>query len=192
MAQKKAPLGTTRRSPVLRAASVGYAGSGSLSVLAAEPSDADRDAIESQLLQLVNPHSRVLVIGRDTWPLSRALSSAGCRVAVVETRHDAPAGSATFSDRVVVGDPDTLNLDATLDGPLFDAIVAVRLLEHVRNPVAILTALGRHLSADGRVVAAVPNVMHGRIRLGFLAGRSPAVLLTPDATSPSHWYDEAG
>jgi SAM-dependent methyltransferase len=155
------------------------------------PGEADRDEIETQLFQLVDPHSRVLVIGRDTWPLSRTLSSAGCRVSVVETRHDAPAGSATFSDRVIVGDPDALNLDATLDGPLFDAIVAVRLLEHVRNPVEMLAVLGRHLSADGRVVAAVPNLMHGRIRLGFLAGRSPAGLLTPDATSPSHWYDGA-
>ena len=191
MAQKKAPLGTTRRSPVLRAASVGYAGSSGLSVLAAEPDDADRDAIESQLLQLVNPHSRVLVIGRDTWPLSRTLSSVGCRVSVVEARHDVPAGSATFSDRVIVGDPDTLDLNATLDGARFDAIVAVRLLEHVRNPVGMLTALGKHLNADGGVIAAVPNVMHAKIRLGFLAGRSPAGLLSPDETSPSHWYDGA-
>ena len=98
---------------------------------AARPSEADRDAIETRLLQLVSPHSRVLVVGCDTWPLSRSLSSAGCRVSVVETRHDAPAGSATFSDRVIVGDPDTLNLNATLDGAQFDAIVVVRLLEHV-------------------------------------------------------------
>jgi len=33
--------------------------------------------------------------------------------------------------------------------------------------------------------------MHARIRLGFLAGRSPAGLLSPDETSPSHWYDGA-
>ena len=125
MARKKAPLGTTRRSPTLRAASVGYAGSGGrplgarrrrLSALAAEPAaestvlpamnaparpgEADRDAIETQLLQLVSPHSRVLVIGRDTWPLSRTLSSVGCRVSVlVETRHDAPAGSDLLGPR---------------------------------------------------------------------------------------------
>ena len=55
----------------------------------------------------------------------------------------------------------------------------------------MLTALGKHLSADGGIVAAVPNVMHGRIRLGFLAGRSPAGLLSPDPASPSHWYDVA-
>ena len=144
----------------------------------ARPGEADRDAIETQLLQLVSPHSRVLVIGRDTWPLSRTLSSAGCRVSVVETRHDAPAGSATFSDRVIVGDPDALNLNATLDGAQFDAIVAVRLLEHVRNPVGMLTALGKHLSADGGIVAAVPNVMHGenpaRVSRRPVAGR-PAV-----------------
>ena len=214
MARKKAPLATTpKRSPALRAAAVGYAGSGGRPMVTrrsaqrAEPAaeaavlppvnvlaragEAERDAIEAKLLQLVSPHSRVLVIGCDTWPLSRSLSTSGCRVSVVETRHDAPAGSGTFSDRVIVGDPNTLDLGATLDGARFDTIVVVRLLEHVRDPVGILTALGKHLSTDGGVVAAVPNVMHGRIRLAFLAGRSPAGLLSPDTTSPSHWYDGA-
>jgi hypothetical protein len=194
MARKKAPLATTRRSPALRAAAVEYAAEPAVLQAMTAPArqdDADRDAIETQLLQLVSPHSRVLVIGRDTWPLSRTLASIGCRVSVVEARHDAPAGSATFSDRVIVGDPDSLNLDTMLDGAQFDAIVAVRLLEHVRNPVGMLTALRTHLSADGGVIAAVPNVMHAKIRLGFLAGRSPAGLLSSDETSPSHWYDGA-
>ena len=220
MARKKTPLGTTptpRRTSALRASNISYAGTGGQPLVArrdvrrsapvaepaaeptawqpmnapARPSEADRDAIETTLVRLVNPHSRVLVIGRDTWPLSRSLSSAGCHVSVIETRHDAPAGSATFSDRVIVGDPDVLNLDATLDGAQFDAIVAVRLLEHVRNPVAMLTALRKHLGADAGVVAAVPNVMHGKIRLEFLAGRSPASLLATAATPPSHWYDAA-
>lgn len=213
MARKKAPLATTpKRSPALRAA-VGYAAGGGRPMVTrrsaqlaepsaeaavlppvnvlARPSEAERDAIETKLVQLVSPHSRVLVIGCDTWPLSRSLSTSGCRVSVVETRHDAPAGSATFSDRVIVGDPNTLDLGATLDGARFDTIVIVRLLEYVRDPVGILTALGKHLTADGGVVAAVPNVMHGRIRLAFLAGRSPAGLLSPDTTSPSHWYDGA-
>ena len=212
MARKKAPLGTTpRRPPALRAASVRYAGGrpgvvrrsvavvepeADLTVLqsisvTARSSEADRDAVENKLFQLVSPHSRVLVIGRDTWPLSRSLSGAGCRVSVVETRHDAPAGPETIAHRVIVGDPDALDLDAALDGAQFQAIVAVRLLEHVRNPVGLLAALGKHLSADGGVVAAVPNIMHGKIRLGFLAGRSPGDLLSADATSPSHWYDGA-
>jgi 2-polyprenyl-3-methyl-5-hydroxy-6-metoxy-1,4-benzoquinol methylase len=213
MARKKAPLATTpKRPPALRAA-VGYAGTSAGPLVArrstaraepaadaaalqpviapARPSEAERDAIETKLFQLVSPHGRVLVIGCDTWPLSRSLATSGCRVSVVETRHDAPAGSATFSDRVIVADPDTLDLNATLDGARFDTIVVVRLLEYVRDPVGILTALGKHLSTDGGVVAAVPNVMHGRIRLGFLAGRSPAGLLAPDTTSPSHWYDGA-
>jgi SAM-dependent methyltransferase len=216
MARKKAPLGPTpQRSPAIRAATVGYAGTGGRPLVARRegrpparigepvaeqivmqpmhvplgPGEADRDAIETKLGQLVSPHSRVLVVGRDTWPLARSLSSAGCRVSVVETRHDAPAGAATFSDRVIVGDPETLNLNGTFDGAQFDAVVVVRLLEHVKDPIGMLTALGKHLSADGGIVAAVPNVMHGRIRLGFLAGRSPAGLLSPDSASPSHWYD---
>ena len=199
MARKKVSLGTTpRRAPALVArrparfveSSEPPAPLPPIAALA-RPIETDRDAVEAKLLQLVSPHSRVLVIGRDTWPLSRSLSTAGCSVSVVETRHDAPAGAATFADRVVVGHPDTLDLDAALEGAQFEVIVVVRLLEHVQEPVGMLTTLARHLSADGAVVAAVPNVMHGRIRLEFLAGRSPAGFLSADSGSPSHWYDSA-
>ena len=168
MARKKVPLGNV----ALAARTAVPAGTAAVLHAPAapgRPSDAERDAIESQLLQLVTPYGRVLVIGRDTWPLSRTLSSVGCQVSVVEG----------------------VDLDAALEGAQFDTIVAVRLLEHVRNPVAMLTALGKHLAAEGGVVAAVPNVMHARIRLGFLAGRSPAGLLSPDDTAPSRWYDSA-
>jgi SAM-dependent methyltransferase len=219
MANKKASLGTThRRPPALRAASAALSGTAAQVLVArrdvrrstsiAEPVAAttvlepvtasprqaecrDRDSIDAKLVQLVGPHKRVLVIGRDTWPLCRSLSSAGCRVSVVETRLDVPAGSATFSDRVVVGDPDAMDLERTLDGAPFDAVVVVQLLEHVRNPVRMLTTLGRHLSPEGCLVAAVPNIMHGSIRLGFLTGDCPAGLLTSDGASPSHWYDRA-
>ena len=161
-------------------------------IAASRRSPEDRDAIDTKLVQLVGPHKRVLVIGRDTWPLSRSLSSAGCRVSVVETRLDVPAGSATFSDRVVVGDPDAMDLERTLEGAQFDAIVMVQLLEHVRNPVRMLTTLGRHLSADGcrgcgrsqhHARQHPARVSHGPIAGGpaGIGWRRP----------PSHWYDRA-
>jgi SAM-dependent methyltransferase len=199
MARKKVSLGTTpRRAPALvarRPARLAepIAAPAKLPPPTAlvRPIETDRDAVEAKLFQLVSPHSRVLVIGRDTWPLARSLSTAGCSVSVVETRHDAPAGAATFAERVVVGDPDVLDLSAALDGAQFEVIVAVRLLEHVQEPVGMLTMLARHLSPDGAIVAAVPNVMHGRIRLEFLAGRSPSGFLSADTGSPSRWYDSA-
>jgi SAM-dependent methyltransferase len=221
MTRKKTSLGTTTRRPIaLRTAAAlasagtsprrlvarhdvqevaGTAGSTTGTVLRQpatippqDNTETRRADVEAALLQLVSPHTRVLIIGRETWPLSRSLSSAGCRVWVIETRHDAPGGSATFSDRLIVGDPETLDLAAALDGVQFDCIVAVQLLEHVRNPVRVLTTLRRHLTADGSVVAAVPNILHGSIRLGFLTGKPPAALLAPEAGSPpSHWYDAA-
>ena len=216
MANRKASLGTAhRRHPPLRAASPALAGTApqplaarrdvrrstsiaervAASVL--EPftpaphrtERANHGSIDAKLVQLVGSHKRVLVIGRDTLALSRSLSSAGCRVSVVETRLDIPAGSATFSDRVLVCDPDSLDLERRLDGAPFEAIVVVQLIEHVRNPVKTLAALRKHLSAQGCLVAAVPNITHGSVRLAFLAGHSPADLVTSAGASPSHWYD---
>ena len=65
------------------------------------------------------------------------------------------------------------DLERRLDGAPFEAIVIVQLIEHVRHPVKMLTTLGKHLSAQGRLIAAVPNIMHGSVRLGFLTGHSP-------------------
>jgi len=222
MTRKKTSLRTTTRRPLaLRAAAAGLVSSSAsprrsvarrdtrelseiagtatetvprqpITVSPCDDSGTRRQEIESSLLQFVSPHTRVLVIGRDTWPLSRSLSSAGCRVWVVETRQDGPAGSASSPDHMIVGDPEKLDLADALNGAQFDSIVAVQLLEHVRNPVRILTTLRKHLGGDGAVVAAVPNIMHGSIRLGFLTGTPPSDLLAPDAASPpSHWYDAA-
>lgn len=71
-------------------------------------------------------------------------------------------------------------LDADLDAPewvgglagrRFPFVVAADVLEHLRDPVAVLRSLRDGvLSPGGRVVISVPNVTHGSVRLGLLLG----------------------
>lgn len=53
----------------------------------------------------------------------------------------------------------------------FDAIVFGDVLEHLIDPVAILEKCKQHLHTHGIIVASIPNVAHGAIRLMLLEGR---------------------
>jgi len=56
-----------------------------------------------------------------------------------------------------------------LPGP-FDAVVYGDVLEHLADPLAVLTSVNQHLAPGGLVVASVPNVAHLWVRLSLLAG----------------------
>ena len=44
-------------------------------------------------------------------------------------------------------------------------------LEHLKDPWAILGNIKENLKPDGYVVASIPNIAHGAIRLALLEGR---------------------
>ncbi len=53
----------------------------------------------------------------------------------------------------------------------FDVVLFGDVLEHTRDPEAILIAAKKLLKPGGRIVVSIPNVAHWRIRLGLLFGR---------------------
>ena len=68
---------------------------------------------------------------------------------------------------------------ADLDQPLeladasFDVVVAGELLEHLRDPQALVAEIRRVLRPGGTLVASVPNAYRLKGRLRFLLGRPP-------------------
>jgi SAM-dependent methyltransferase len=68
----------------------------------------------------------------------------------------------------------------------FDVVVAGELLEHVRDPAALVADARRVLRPGGTFVGSVPNGFRLKNRLRFLAGRKPETdpthlhLFTPD------------
>jgi 2-polyprenyl-3-methyl-5-hydroxy-6-metoxy-1,4-benzoquinol methylase len=53
----------------------------------------------------------------------------------------------------------------------YDVILALDVLEHLREPLPALRALAALLAPGGRLFLSVPNVAHWTVRLGLLAGR---------------------
>jgi 2-polyprenyl-3-methyl-5-hydroxy-6-metoxy-1,4-benzoquinol methylase len=135
--------------------------------------DLGSDSTHAKVVRLVGNDKRVLELGPATGYMSRVLTQRGCAVVGIELDPDMAREAARHLDRVIVGDLETLDLEAELGESRFDVIVAADVLEHLRDPLAVLRRLRGFLAPDGFFVLSVPNVAHGSVRLALLTGRFP-------------------
>jgi len=133
--------------------------------------DPDSDTTHARVVRLVGSGKRVLELGPATGYMSRVFRDRGCQVVAIELDPPMAARAEQFCERMIVGDVETLDLPALLGEDRFDVIVAADVLEHLKNPDAVLRALKPFLLPTGYVVASVPNVAHGSVRLALLAGQ---------------------
>jgi 2-polyprenyl-3-methyl-5-hydroxy-6-metoxy-1,4-benzoquinol methylase len=82
----------------------------------------------------------------------------GAEVWGIELSETAAEQAAAVIDRVLVGDAG--DQIAHLPDSYFDAIVCNDVLEHLVDPLAILTGLRSKLKPDGVVVASIPNIRY--------------------------------
>jgi SAM-dependent methyltransferase len=111
----------------------------------------------------------ILDVGCGDGGLGRTLKErAPCRVVGVTFAAAEAAQARAVIDAVVQADIDSA--DFTELGT-FDAIVCSHVLEHLKDPGAVLRRLRPHLAPNGTLVVALPNPLLWRQRLAFLAGR---------------------
>jgi 2-polyprenyl-3-methyl-5-hydroxy-6-metoxy-1,4-benzoquinol methylase len=124
----------------------------------------------SPVVPFVGPDRRVLDLGCGTGHTARLLCEKGCTVVGVELDERAAVSAGAWCERVVVCDLDVTSLADVLRGEQFDVVVAGDILEHLRDPEALLRSLVPILAPDGTVVASIPNVAHGSVRLALVSG----------------------
>lgn len=125
----------------------------------------------SLMVELVGEGKRVLEVGCATGYMTRVLAERGCRVVGIEVDPHAAARAGEHCDEVVVADVEHLDLVERFGEASFDVVVFGDVLEHLREPLVTLRRARGLLVADGCVVASVPNVAHGAVRLALLQGR---------------------
>jgi 2-polyprenyl-3-methyl-5-hydroxy-6-metoxy-1,4-benzoquinol methylase len=111
---------------------------------------------------------RLLDVGSADGYLAEILSARGYEVTCVEGDPALAARAVGKCRHVIVA-----NLDhelPRLSGP-FDAIVYGDVLEHLRDPLRVFSALNQHLRNDGIVCVSVGNVAHLWVRMQLLMGR---------------------
>jgi 2-polyprenyl-3-methyl-5-hydroxy-6-metoxy-1,4-benzoquinol methylase len=133
--------------------------------------DPASDSTHARVVRLVGEGKRVLELGCSTGFMSRVLRERGCHVTAVEQDADAAEKARPFCERVIVGDVEQLDLGRALGKARFDVILAADVLEHLKEPLGLLRSLKRFLADDGWLVASLPNVAHGSVRLALLGGQ---------------------
>lgn len=115
------------------------------------------------------PGRRVLDLGCRDGALTRAYLD-GNEVVGFDADREALAAAARLGIETHWAD-----LDQPLEAPdaSFDVVVAGELLEHLRDPQALVAEIRRVLRPGGTLVASVPNAYRLKGRLRFLFGRSP-------------------
>lgn len=123
------------------------------------------------IVELVGHGRRVLDVGASTGFLARVLAERGCRVTGIEIDPESARQAEEFCERVIVGNVEELDLDEELGGQTFDVLVFGDVLEHLKDPLGALERFKPFLAPDGHVVASIPNIAHGSVRLSLLQGR---------------------
>lgn len=118
------------------------------------------------VLELVAPGSRVLDVGcAEGYLAAELVARRGCTVVGIEPDHRAAAVARERGIEVLELDVETVPLAAAR----FDVVVFADVLEHLRDPVAVL----RQARAAGRAVVSLPNIAHWTGRRALLRGRFP-------------------
>ncbi len=131
----------------------------------------DRNNSHTLMVELIGSNKRVLDVGCANGYLAEVLTARGCTVSGVEYDAAAAEEARQYLDRLVVGDLEQLDLVGELGEGQFDVVVFGDVLEHLRDPGAALRDARTLLRPGGRIVASVPNIAHGAVRLALLRGR---------------------
>jgi 2-polyprenyl-3-methyl-5-hydroxy-6-metoxy-1,4-benzoquinol methylase/exonuclease VII small subunit len=143
----------------------------------------------------------ILDVGCASGAVARALAEHDCRVFGVEIDPVAADAAKANCERVVVADAEVLDWQAAFASIRFDAILFLDVLEHLREPARVLRRVQGLLNPDGRILASIPNIAHGAVRLQLLDGRFPYAesglldrghLRFFDSDAVEHLFAEAG
>jgi SAM-dependent methyltransferase len=111
---------------------------------------------------------RVLDVGCAAGAMGAAMLAAGAaEVAGVEVVAGAAARARTRLTAVYQLDAEALPELPYPDG-YFDVMTFADVLEHLRDPAAVLRHLRRWLADDGRIVCSIPNVRHASVLVPLL------------------------
>ena len=131
------------------------------------PFNERRHRVHRKLVDAAGSGGRILEVGCSSGYLSERLVANGNTVVGIEYDAEAAREAEAYCERVLVGDVEAMELP---DGP-FDVILCGDVIEHLRDPEAVLARLRPLLKAGGRLVVSTPNIANWAIRLSLLAGR---------------------
>ena len=125
----------------------------------------------AKLARLIRPGSLVLDLGAGPGVLGRYLAEMlNCVVDGVEYSPAAVAEAAPWYRQLECADLERIKLAECFAGCRYDFILCADILEHLRQPGALLAQLTGLLAPGGRVLLSVPNAAYAGLIAELLAG----------------------
>jgi GT2 family glycosyltransferase/2-polyprenyl-3-methyl-5-hydroxy-6-metoxy-1,4-benzoquinol methylase len=121
-------------------------------------------------ISLVGFHKKVLEIGTSTGYVSKILQDHENIVTGIEVDGEAGSIARSYCEQIIIGDVETIDLDSVLKNSLYDVVLCGDILEHLKDPVSLLTKIIKFLKPDGYLVVSLPNFCHGDVLLNLLHG----------------------
>jgi O-antigen biosynthesis protein len=136
-----------------------------------EESLLDENSSLTKMLGLIGNNKQVVDFGCATGYFAHLLAQQQCVVTGIEINSEAAKAAEKYCQKVIVADLDFVSVQEILRDRQFDVAIFGDVLEHLRNPWKVLRDTKEILKEDGYVVASIPNIAHGAIRLALLQGR---------------------
>ena len=115
----------------------------------------------SKLLALVGENKNVLEVGCAMGFQTRAMHELQkCQVTGIEIDAHAADFARPYCNDLIIGDVETLDVRQLLNHRKFDVITFADVLEHLKNPIAVLNKMKPLLNDGAYVLASIPNIAH--------------------------------
>jgi 2-polyprenyl-3-methyl-5-hydroxy-6-metoxy-1,4-benzoquinol methylase len=92
-----------------------------------------------------------------------------CIIFGIEMDMEAAQKAKSYCQELIVGDVESIHLNKEYEN-YFDIIIFADILEHLKEPLAVLTRFKEYLSDDGFIIISIPNIANWKIRLQLLIG----------------------
>ncbi|HEX3333205.1 MAG TPA: class I SAM-dependent methyltransferase [Acidimicrobiales bacterium] len=132
--------------------------------------DAENNS-HSFALSMIGYNKSVLEVGCSTGYFTKYLFERGCEVVGIELDPVAAELAERWATHVVVGDLDTEGVWLEVKDEAFDVVLLGDVLEHLRDPLTSLRHAARKLKPSGCLIASIPNVAHGDVRIALMQGK---------------------
>ena len=125
-----------------------------------------------EIVKLISKGERVLEFGCAKGELSGYLrEKLGCYVFGIEISAEALECAKSSLDGYFCCDLESNEWESAIEGMSFDVLVCADVLEHLRDPAAILKRALPFLKDDGKIIFSIPNISYADVVLKLLYNR---------------------
>jgi 2-polyprenyl-3-methyl-5-hydroxy-6-metoxy-1,4-benzoquinol methylase len=123
----------------------------------------------SVIIERIRFDSKILEFGPSYGRLTHFLKKQmNCEVYCVEIDKNAAKETSKYSQKMIIGDIESLDWEKEIENEKFDYIIFADVLEHLRNPTKILKIVQKYLQESGSIIISIPNVAHSAILIDLL------------------------